>query len=171
MYGGKGGLGGCCPPPRTTLNNGVEKMPRGRHSKVINLGVVKRHLSEYHEDTRTLIITIPMAPISINTMYSIYHGRKLLTKSGRAWRERIDPILSAIKPSYTERVSVSIEVWPKTTRAFDIDNCAKAILDALQRNLIIKDDNQVWWLQMVKHEKDPDKPPGEIWVDISPLEL
>jgi len=128
----------------------------------------QEQIAEYNHITGVTKITMPLAPISINTMYSIYKGRKLLTKSGRKWRDQVDPILSALKVHYSDNVGVQIDVWPKAARKFDLDNCAKSILDALQRNGILENDDLVYTLVMHKHDKHPRKRGGAIWVDIWP---
>lgn len=131
----------------------------------------RKQIAEYSDRTGCLKIEIPMTPMSLNTMYSFYKGRKLLTKSGRRWRDSIDPFLASIKVSYRERVRVWMEVWPKTTRAYDLDNCAKPILDALQRNSILENDELVYSLHMEKHDKNTRRfAGGTIWVDIWPYE-
>lgn len=128
----------------------------------------RNKVADHSTVTKVTRITLPIAPISINTLYSIYKGRKLLTKSGRRWREKVDPILAALNLTYSEPVGISVEVWPKAARKFDIDNVSKAILDALQRNDILENDDLVYYLILEKHDKHPAKPGGEIWVDIWP---
>jgi crossover junction endodeoxyribonuclease RusA len=41
------------------------------------------------------------------------------------------------------RLSVSIEIYPKNKRAFDIDNSVKATLDALTKSRVWADDSQI----------------------------
>ena len=128
----------------------------------------RTQVAHYNTVTKVTRITIPIAPISINTLYSIYKGRKLITKSGRRWRDQVDPILAALNLTYSEPVGIRVEVWPKAARKFDVDNVSKAILDSLQRNGILEDDDLVYYLTLEKHDKHPAKPGGEIWVDIWP---
>jgi len=129
----------------------------------------RKQIAHYDDQTRRLKIEVPMSPMSLNTMYSFFKGRKLLTKSGRRWRDTIDPFLAPIRVRYGERVCIWIEVWPKTTRTFDLDNCAKPILDALQRNRILANDDLVYRLHMEKHDKNPGFAGGTIWVDVYPF--
>lgn len=134
----------------------------------LNVGIARNQIAMHNEVTNVTKITLPIAPISINTLYSFYKGRKLLTKSGRRWREKVDPILAMVGVNYTEPVGVRLEVWPKAARPFDLDNVAKSILDALERASILENDDLVYYLALEKHNKHPDKVGGSIWIDIWP---
>ena len=62
----------------------------------------------------------------------------------------------------TEPVRVELRFWRGDKRRCDIDNCVKAILDALN-NVIWKDDGQIYELVAYKHH-DKSRPRVEILV-------
>lgn len=94
-------------------------------------------------------LTLPMPPSMNHYWRSVVIGgfaRVLLSKPGRQYQVDCQAaVLSSIgKPTpIVERCQVSVVVYPKDRRAFDIDNRLKPLLDALVHCGVIGDDAQV----------------------------
>ena len=96
--------------------------------------------------------TIHLNPISTNALYFniIRNGRigfKVLTKQGKEFKEQFkkqyQEEVTAPAPAYkTERLYIKLLITFGTQRPRDLDNCLKAILDALE-GLAYTDDNQL----------------------------
>jgi len=92
-----------------------------------------------------MTITLPWPP-TVNSYYRTYKDRTILSAAGRQYK--IDAglaIAMSIKtpPMYTGRLEVELHIAPPDRRRRDIDNYAKATLDALQAGGIFKDDSQI----------------------------
>ena len=109
-------------------------------------------------------LVLPWPPSS-NTYYrSVMMGkacRVILSKRGREFRQEVielvearvadDEELRAYLP-LVERLGVGIMLDPPTRRAFDVDNRAKAILDALEHAGVYEDDGQIDSLTLTRGE-------------------
>lgn len=95
-------------------------------------------------------------------------ARALMSQKARTFREAAVEALQMHQVStITDPVTIQIDLYPPTKRAFDVDNFAKGILDALQHAGVLEDDSLVHKLVLVKHEKDP---PGRADVSITQAE-
>jgi crossover junction endodeoxyribonuclease RusA len=95
-------------------------------------------------------IAIPWPP-TVNT-YWRRHGNVIhLSQRGRSYGEQVARIVRADWPyrQLTERLGVLIELWPPNRRVWDVDNRAKAVLDALTKARVWLDDSQVRELRIV----------------------
>ena len=98
---------------------------------------------------RTFYCNLPWPP-SVNTYYTVWKGRKILSKNGkqfksdcRAWVHRLpDPIKGSIK--------VEIQVCMPDKRKRDLDNLLKPILDVLGNYGVYEDDSQISELSIKK---------------------
>jgi crossover junction endodeoxyribonuclease RusA len=95
-------------------------------------------------------------PPSVNRMWRTVAGRMLLSDAGRSYfvrafsalpHKRVDP--------HEGRLSVTIALTPPDKRPFDIDNRAKALLDACTHGKVWLDDAQVDELHI--YRKAPSK--------------
>ena len=100
--------------------------------------------------------------LSVNQMYSISGAskkgerHKFLSKEAKEYEDKIiEKIFVTEIVDYP--VKVEIEIHKKSKRQFDIDNCAKAILDAVTKSGFWEDDNLVYELNMKKFIGDTDK--------------
>ena len=105
----------------------------------------------------TYRLALPFPP-SVNTWLRYARGRAIKSKRGREWGEGAGMVISdtwqGTEPIAVP-VSVTIELHAPTRRAYDIDNRAKAVLDALQAHEVIIDDSQVDALHVYRRERFP----------------
>ena len=107
-------------------------------------------------------LVLPWPPSS-NTYYrSVSMGggcRVILSKRGREFRQEVIELLDSRFAEDEElreylplvdRLGVGIMLDPPTRRAFDVDNRAKAVLDALEHAGVYEDDGQVWRVTVEK---------------------
>ena len=107
-------------------------------------------------------------PPSINHYWRRWQNRTLLSAAGRQYKVDVQAdvlqTLGLVKP-LTGRIGVSIELYRKDRRAYDVDNYAKSVLDSLT-GVLFEDDGQVDWLQVKRCEVTP---PGFCDVIVSEL--
>lgn len=92
-----------------------------------------------------MTITLPWPP-SVNSYYRTYKNRTILSAAGRKYKKQAAAAIAAkIKkpPQYSERLEVTLHLAPPDKKKRDIDNFAKATIDALQAGGIFKDDSQI----------------------------
>jgi len=90
-------------------------------------------------------------PPSINHYWRRVGARTLISREGRRFRETVLAILAetSIVP-LTEELEMLIVASPPDRRRRDIDNIAKALLDALQHGGVYIDDSQIVDLRIKK---------------------
>lgn len=96
------------------------------------------------EPTARLILP---PPISTNNLFSNVIGRgRVKTKAYSAWQLTVWDMLQCQQPlpRYTVPVEITIYVGERGVGNMDIDNTAKAIIDALNNSEVIKDDSRKW---------------------------
>lgn len=89
------------------------------------------------------MINIPLLwPPTVNTYYSVYKGRKLISRKGREYKQNAfaEPWM---KDPIEGRLSVTIDAFPPDRRKRDIDNIIKPILDVITENGVWVDDEQI----------------------------
>ena len=98
-------------------------------------------------------LELPLPP-SVNHYYRHVGSRTLISREGRAYREKVCAILMAlgIRPM-TGRLDVQVEIYPPDKRRRDIDNVQKALLDALEHAGAYKDDGQI--VKLTIEKRDP----------------
>ena len=80
-------------------------------------------------------------------------GRTMLAADGRAYRKAVQALVYdqlGIPPQLDTRLAVVIRLSPPDKRRRDIDNSAKAILDALMHAGVYRDDSQIDDLHMMR---------------------
>lgn len=89
-------------------------------------------------------LTLPWPP-TVNTYWRHVGARVLISREGRAYRQRVDRcVLVAGRPRFgARRLAVQIDVFPPDRRRRDLDNLGKALLDALQAAGVYDDDGQI----------------------------
>lgn len=96
-------------------------------------------------------------PPSVNGGYrGVFRGRILLSKKGREYKEKARNEIKSIgleNEKLSERLSVSIELFPPDKRRRDVDNYTKAAFDAITESGFWIDDEQVDVLTIKKCEK------------------
>jgi crossover junction endodeoxyribonuclease RusA len=100
----------------------------------------------------SITITLPWPP-TVNT-YWRRHGHVIhLSNRGRLYGQQVCRIIQGcLHDRLTEPVGVLIELWPPNRRRWDVDNRAKAVLDALTKANLWRDDSQVRDLRIVDRE-------------------
>ena len=94
-------------------------------------------------------------PPSVNHYWTPFRGRIIVSRAGRAYRtEALTAIVQQGVPreSFDGPVSVHLAVHPPDRRRRDLDNLAKALLDALVMAAVIEDDGQIDELHVVREE-------------------
>lgn len=110
-------------------------------------------------------LTLPYPP-SANRYYRNVGRRTLISREGRAYREKVCAVLPAKTRPLPGALAVYVEVFPPDRRRRDLDNTQKALLDALQHGGIYRDDSQIDLLHIER--KDVVKG-GKVVVEIETL--
>lgn len=118
---------------------------------------------------------IPYPP-SANAIWRSVAGRVLLSAQGRDYRRRVAAALidqqtklgfvaGITKPAtYSGRITIEIDAYMPDRHKRDIDNLAKATLDALQAAGVYRNDNQIDRLTINRRAIDP--PDGRLEITI-----
>lgn len=98
----------------------------------------------------TLEVVLPYPP-SVNHYWRMFRGRMVISREGRAFRERVCSVLAAagVKPM-SGALAVEMDLYPPDRRRRDIDNGLKACLDGLQHGGAYEDDSQITLLVVRK---------------------
>jgi len=97
-------------------------------------------------------IELPYPP-SVNHYYRHVGYRTLISREGRAFRERVCAILALRGAARMDGpLAVVTDVYPPDNRRRDLDNAQKALLDAMQHGGAYEDDSQIVLLASRKRE-------------------
>lgn len=86
--------------------------------------------------------SLPFPP-SANTYYRNLHGRTILSKKGRLYREEVIRQIGTSHDTLTDRLHAIVRLYPPDRRARDWDNFQKAVWDSLQHAGVYQNDRQV----------------------------
>ena len=115
------------------------------------------------EPRQCINMTLPWPP-SINTYYAVVHGRKVLSKRGREFKEAVK---KACDDQYIQHVigklRLSIYVEAPNKRRFDLDNLIKPIQDAIVDAGCFADDSQITRLEIMLRNVGS---PGDVFVSV-----
>ncbi len=101
-------------------------------------------------------LILPMPP-SANNYYTVSRGRKILSKEGRKYREKVLALLlEAPLCHVVGRLRVEVTAHKTTRRRFDLDNLWKPLLDALQEGGVYGDDSQIDHQEMTRGDLTDD---------------
>lgn len=104
----------------------------------------------------TLQFDLPYPP-SVNHYWRRVGAKTLISRAGRAFRERVCSLLAARQTQpLSGLLSVVIEVYPPDRRRRDIDNISKALLDAMEHGGAYHDDSQIVSLTITKRDVVPE---------------
>ena len=112
-----------------------------------------------------MILELPYPP-SVNTYWRANGKRRFISKEGMLFKTAVNAICirDGIRSFGSARLSVNIYIHPRSRRIFDLDNCLKAILDALMAANVYDDDSQI---DMLSIARSTPKPGGSAVVSIS----
>lgn len=105
-------------------------------------------------------LTLPFPP-SANSIWRAFvqkgRVRNILSKTGRAYRETATASAQAQYGGepMKGRLSVTMTLHAPTRRAYDVDNRAKAALDAITHAGVWLDDEQVDQLTIIRGDRAP----------------
>jgi crossover junction endodeoxyribonuclease RusA len=100
-------------------------------------------------------LELPFPP-SVNHYYRRVGRRTLISREGRAFREKVCSILATMHiKEMSGPLKVYIEVYPPNRQRRDIDNLQKSLLDALEHGGAYKDDSQIVKLEIEKRDPTP----------------
>ena len=88
-------------------------------------------------------LQLPLPP-TVNTYYRNFHGRTILSKAARDYKQTVkDYVLINKIPSFGDaRLQAIITIFPKDRRTQDLDNRLKSLLDSLGNASVFDDDSQ-----------------------------
>jgi crossover junction endodeoxyribonuclease RusA len=103
-------------------------------------------------------MTLPWPP-TVNHIWKRGKRGMYLTDKGKDfYRDAVAVIHSQVSMSMlTERLDVTIDLYPPDRRKWDIDNRTKCVLDACTRAGVWEDDELIDRLVVERHERDPGK--------------
>lgn len=92
----------------------------------------------------TVMLDVAWPPTG-NHAYTVAHGRKILSKTGRAYRDRVSQQIAALAKGQTlgGRIAVRIYAYPPDRRVRDLDNLVKLPIDCVKRAGVIADDGDI----------------------------
>ncbi len=118
-----------------------------------------------------LAFELPLPP-SANKIWRRVNGRTMLSEPARRYRETVARIVFAERHQQgalsvartglylplVERLSVTLSLVPAKNTRRDLDNCFKAVLDALTHAGVWRDDAQIDHLSIDRCPPDPHQP-------------
>ena len=92
-------------------------------------------------------------PPSVNHYWRRVGPRTIVSRGGRAFRERVCAILAAqgVRPR-AGPLAIDVRIHPPDRRRRDVDNVLKSLLDALEQGGAYHDDSQIARLAIEKRE-------------------
>ena len=135
--------------------------------EALALIVIDRLTQIPEEPDEFVELELPYPP-SVNHYYRRVGPRTLISREGRAYREKVSRYLAlkGIEPSLGP-LHVQIELFPPDRRLRDVDNTLKALLDALEKGGAYHNDVQIERLEV---EKCRPVKGGKVIVRIGPWE-
>ena len=111
-------------------------------------------------------LTLPLPP-SLNAAYRSVtirgHGRVLLSKDGRAYKEDVKKLLMGLESFGSARLVVAYTYYFKDKRKNDLANREKLLSDALE-GMLFDNDNQIDRMTLIRGGIDKANPRVEIEV-------
>lgn len=120
-------------------------------------------------------IALPFPP-SLNHAWRRVHGKTVLAKSHRKYRDAVlaalalaldtDQPLATLEFPLFGRLAVSLRFFPGTKQRWDLDGKPKAVLDALTKAGVWGDDEQIDCLMLYREGVDKKQPRVvvKIWI-------
>jgi crossover junction endodeoxyribonuclease RusA len=88
-------------------------------------------------------LQLPLPP-SVNAYWRNFHGRTILSKAARDYKQTVKDYVLINKIPYfgDARLQAIITIFPRDRRSIDLDNRIKGAFDALQDAGVFDDDSQ-----------------------------
>ncbi len=100
-----------------------------------------------------LELELPFPP-SVNHYYRRVGPRTLISKEGRAYREKVCSVLRGLGVmELPGRLAMVIDAFPPDRRRRDLDNMQKSLLDSLEKGGAYRDDSQIDLLAIRRKER------------------
>ena len=95
--------------------------------------------------TNNLLNLIIPFPPSVNTYWGFKGSRRFLTSRAKAFKTLVNTefLRSGHEGFASDRLKITIELYPPDRRIRDIDNVVKSTLDALCQSGVFVDDGQI----------------------------
>ena len=113
----------------------------------------------------TYALTVPWPP-SCNHYWRHARGRTYVSEAGTAYRRAVVALFRGRFKALKGRLHVVVKLYPPDKRRRDVDNSAKALLDALAHAGVYQDDSQIDLLTLERCER---KPGGAVFVEIAEM--
>ena len=101
-------------------------------------------------------------PVSVNALYGVFRGRKLLSKKGRLYKERVSTILGADREPFSGDIICHYNFYRGDKRKYDISNYVKSVEDCITEANFWHDDSQLVEIVLTKMAVDRDNPRVEV---------
>jgi len=92
--------------------------------------------------TQQIKLTLPYPP-SVNTYWGFRGSRRFLTKKAVEFKKHVWAAFTGNPSFVSERLQISIYLYPPDKRVRDIDNVCKPLLDSLVQAGAMSDDSQI----------------------------
>ena len=88
-------------------------------------------------------LQLPLPP-SVNAYWRNFHGRTILSKAARDYKQSVKEYVLINKIPYfgDVRLQAMITIFPRDRRSIDLDNRLKGLFDSLQNAGVFDDDSQ-----------------------------
>ena len=88
-------------------------------------------------------LQLPLPP-SVNAYWRNFHGRTILSKAARDYKQTVKEHVLINKIPYfgNVRLQAMITIFPRDKRSIDLDNRLKSLLDSLGNAGVFDDDSQ-----------------------------
>lgn len=96
-------------------------------------------------------LVLPFPP-SVNHYWKACGHRRFISKAGVAFRERVAEAVAENGVKLEGRLFIFVHLFPPDRRRRDIDNCMKALFDALCHAGCFDDDEQIDRMSVMRKE-------------------
>ena len=110
-----------------------------------------------------LELELPWPP-SVNHYYRHVGYRTLISREGRAYRQKVCSMLRGNGPMLEGPIAMTIDAYPPDRRRRDCDNLLKSLLDSLQHARVYRDDSQIKDLHC--HMLEPNRTGGKVVITL-----